>query len=411
MILQLKNLTEFNEILVEGVKQKNDGNLNLAESYLFLAKSMNDSHWQPYYEISKIYEIKKNYDVSFNFALESLKRTNGDLLAPIEKCLYLILVMKNRKLLKRIYDHINIYDHQVSDCLKSYCEAYLYSKSYTPKTREKIYSRVVDKSLGWIESGEVIHGIKDAILNNTPYCFIRLGDGEGTWLYSSIQFEMKFHTLGKRNRLEFWRIWFGEDIANFDNFRRIAHKIALQINQADLLGIPPKSWINHEFEICSLRGMPGTQNILNLLDLQSITKTKLCTQLMHSELSKSDDFLNLVKNLKELYVISCHPGIKEFFQNFLGSQRVHYIPIPGEPSRAHLHGNEVTKGVHFPDTYDSIVNTIQSSDWKGKICFVGAGILGKSYALQIKQQGGIAIDLGSMMDKWMGKQTRNFGLI
>ena len=41
---------------------------------------------------------------------------------------------------------------------------------------------------------------------------------------------------------------------------------------------------------------------------------------------------------------------------------------------------------------------------------VGAGALGKGYCNEIKRQGGIAIDLGSRFDHWLGYQTRDIVL-
>ena len=43
---------------------------------------------------------------------------------------------------------------------------------------------------------------------------------------------------------------------------------------------------------------------------------------------------------------------------------------------------------------------------KEDIFLVGAGVLGKIYCQWVKEQGGIAIDLGAMFDAWSGGKSR-----
>ncbi len=42
----------------------------------------------------------------------------------------------------------------------------------------------------------------------------------------------------------------------------------------------------------------------------------------------------------------------------------------------------------------------------GKLFLVAGGILGKFYCGRIKGSGGVAIDVGSLVDMWMGAETR-----
>jgi hypothetical protein len=42
----------------------------------------------------------------------------------------------------------------------------------------------------------------------------------------------------------------------------------------------------------------------------------------------------------------------------------------------------------------------------GNICLVGAGFIGKIYVNWFKERGGVAMDIGAVMDLWAGKATR-----
>ena len=55
------------------------------------------------------------------------------------------------------------------------------------------------------------------------------------------------------------------------------------------------------------------------------------------------------------------------------------------------------------------VESILSQDNHGKLCLYGAGLAGKDLGLYFKQSGGVAFDIGSIFDHWIGKQTRGKG--
>ncbi|GGC81863.1 hypothetical protein GCM10010994_44760 [Chelatococcus reniformis] len=64
---------------------------------------------------------------------------------------------------------------------------------------------------------------------------------------------------------------------------------------------------------------------------------------------------------------------------------------------------------HFPDVFDQLMVQIKAGNFEG-VTFIGAGPCGKIYASAIKDAGGIAIDIGSIMDVWAGRNTRSFML-
>ena len=38
---------------------------------------------------------------------------------------------------------------------------------------------------------------------------------------------------------------------------------------------------------------------------------------------------------------------------------------------------------------------------------IGGGLIGKIFALKVKEQGGIALDVGAMIDYWFSRYTRS----
>jgi hypothetical protein len=76
-------------------------------------------------------------------------------------------------------------------------------------------------------------------------------------------------------------------------------------------------------------------------------------------------------------------------------------PIPGE--KGHHPGS--AGPAHYPVVFENTLDWIQREAGPGRLFLVGAGILGKIYCDAIRQQGGVAIDVGSVMDLCCGLTT------
>ena len=67
----------------------------------------------------------------------------------------------------------------------------------------------------------------------------------------------------------------------------------------------------------------------------------------------------------------------------------------------HFSFRDTTSWGQFPLHSEITVSRIRSmGDLRSRLFLVAAGILGKIYCQQIKQQGGVAIDIGSVLDSW-----------
>jgi hypothetical protein len=58
--------------------------------------------------------------------------------------------------------------------------------------------------------------------------------------------------------------------------------------------------------------------------------------------------------------------------------------------------------VHYPNRFLELLDEI-NVPFEGAVFLVGAGYLGKPYCQRIKNLGGIALDIGSIYDSWIGK--------
>ncbi len=62
-------------------------------------------------------------------------------------------------------------------------------------------------------------------------------------------------------------------------------------------------------------------------------------------------------------------------------------------------------GEHFPRYFEALRSELHV-DFPGMLFLVGAGLFGKVYCQWIKERGGIGLDIGSVMDPWVGINTR-----
>lgn len=76
-----------------------------------------------------------------------------------------------------------------------------------------------------------------------------------------------------------------------------------------------------------------------------------------------------------------------------------WLPIPGE---ARLRADAFGAHAHYPRVFEQTLAAIAERISPGDLVLVGAGILGKIYCEAVRVQGGIAVDVGSVLDLCSG---------
>ena len=105
-------------------------------------------------------------------------------------------------------------------------------------------------------------------------------------------------------------------------------------------------------------------------------------------LNEPNNLLDLIKG-KKVCLITCFPKAARILKKN-GVSKAKVIRIP-----------PINRG-HF-DEYSRITDQIKSSIEEFDLFLVGAGALGKGYSTTIKNNGGISIDIGQVMNTWAGR--------
>lgn len=225
----------------------------------------------------------------------------------------------------------------------------------------------------------VVERAKFALRTGTGFSLVRIGDGEGPmlcWPESQVPHEMA----------TVLNTWFGRDDLPAGNLQIIADGLRRAVRSADVLGLPTRYQLNrsprygmvfegiYRHHLCSPSQLRADANI-------------------HWYLQWSGALAYLLRNRNWVGVVGCRdigPQIAEAFG--LGSVRTYLVRgearYPGPISEP-----------HWPDGFNEVMRQLESVR-PGMAFLVGAGVLGKVYCDRIKAKGGIALDIGSLLDSW-----------
>jgi len=252
--------------------------------------------------------------------------------------------------------------------------------------------------------------IKERVAKKIPTSLIRLGDGEGMYM----NYPEYVHEKQLDDQQYIQSIWWGRDAFEQNPATKKEQTINAfnrALKNADIVGVPPVRRLLQTFDSLmsetkevsrQARGILGVINSIGMFDQNSTVFTS-CH--IHTDLELWDGYFDILHEIDELHLITCHNHLADFIQQRFGIDTVVVHNVPAEARFENLFGQE-SDNSHFPDVFDALRKTIPTIA-EGKLFFVGAGFLGKMYCDLIKHHGGIALDIGSMMDRWAGfGQTR-----
>lgn len=233
-----------------------------------------------------------------------------------------------------------------------------------------------------MKSDDLFLVIKKALIEKTPISILRYGDGEST-IMRFLEDHTFHHVLTRQMGY----------LPSTKDMRHIRENLIQAFNEADIIGIPQHSKVND----------PNTTwyKVNNALyDNVNLDEKQITDADFHTRFLTKDYYKEILTNADEVYIISCR-DIGERLKEKYNIGAVHLYLIAPEAKFTSYQGKR-----HYPDQYLSIQTWIKSIQCQGKLCLFGAGIIGKIYGSWFKQQGGIAVDIGSVFDTWAGRITR-----
>ena len=257
------------------------------------------------------------------------------------------------------------------------------------------------------KSGNKLYNLlKEKIESNTPASLVRLGDGEGNILFSAIG---KWPNLSEYCLKKISQICFGDQRVLTEHADFFAEVLVNAVKNADVVGGPERGSISRSFntplELLDTRGMVGMRGVYDYFSDSSLWASSNFSNTVWSSTWYSRALLpyyaRLLQDLPFCGFISCYPEMASVFSSTYNIPKTQSINVPMQASIA----GKPENNCHYPDAYQSILDSI-NPPFEGAVYIVAAGMLAKSYATVVKARGGIAIDVGSIADVWMGTASR-----
>ena len=265
---------------------------------------------------------------------------------------------------------------------------------------------------------EVSNLISCKINKGSPFSLIRLGDGEGVLMSISSQSpESDFKYLAGH---------LGPQGVELGDLLHLKDRLIQSINGADIIGVrddivdvafePDNFFSPHAIFLENFRksfklrdvekslGYDGSRRIsllhkclgnLNLHD-----DSQFCSAWFHYGLYYSGALFGILRQQKRIGLISCRAELPGLLEELFGVF-VKFYEIPDM-------FRDISQDQRPPDYVERLETVLkqQHVESPGMLYLIGGGLYGKLYCQLIKSQGGIALDLGALLDAWLGIPSR-----
>lgn len=264
----------------------------------------------------------------------------------------------------------------------------------------------------------VSHLIFRNLEQRKPFSLVRLGDGEGVLLSINSQSpEYDFAYLSEH---------LGPDNGDRSGVRTLKHSLINAISHSDVVGVrddivdvrfdnnyfglPPDEFLakfRRSFRLREVEkklGYRGARRIALLHNsLGSLTfgnEQQFCSAWIHFDLHASGSLFRLLNGEDRIGLISSRKQLPRLLQSVFGTS-VKFVEIPDK----YRNLPEEAKVSNYVNGLESVLSKTLV-EFPGMLFLIGGGLYGKAYCQIIKSQGGMAIDVGSLIDAWLGIASR-----
>lgn len=249
--------------------------------------------------------------------------------------------------------------------------------------------------------------IRAAIEDARPFSMIRIGDGEGNVLAAD---DADFPELSRSCAGEIMRMMFGYGAIPPAVVKRVQQGLVDAILEADILGVSDSHRLDlmearlaQPETISDLRGLHGSAEsivkVKNLLLSARDNRTLAVTNHVHRFLAS--DYATILSDLDYIAYVAPY-DLDAVLSRRFGARQVIGFRIPNQASNW-IGVAERWYGARF----DQLIQDMRVLERRG-VFLVAAGLLGKAICAAVKRKGGVALDVGSMVDVWAGHSVRRY---
>lgn len=228
--------------------------------------------------------------------------------------------------------------------------------------------------------------VVNTVNTKTPFCHVRYGDGEG------IVAGYPEH-VSRDKALQRWHKWIGKIPVSDECMLALSKRLKSLIKDVDILGLPCKRHMKMD---------SNWRNVVKHIPAKDAKHT--CCMDWIVEMQYKGDFAKILTGQEKIYCVTCR-NVENKLKKRYGIKEIEtfYLKPQARPNM----GDKHCLIPHYPDRFNQFFPWLEGLKLNGEIFLVGAGGLGKVYCHEIKKAGGIALDIGSVFDGWVGLGTRS----
>lgn len=270
---------------------------------------------------------------------------------------------------------------------------------------------LLDTDISAAQCREFVSQIRARLAARTPFSFIRVGDGES----NALSYDAGVARYAASDAAERETVWWGRALDD-DVRAALAGRVLAAMRDADGLGIPTLERILRDVKLDRreflgpTRAGRGLRMVLHALeDGGAIAAPRTLTTSAHiqHDLAKWDLYRDLFDGLDGIVAVSCHAALPGAFQSRFGAALAKNIVVPPRHASLGSFGMAEMGPEILPEVLDETIARLDDN-LNGKLVVVGAGYAGKIIVHEAKRRGAVALDLGSILDYWLGAATRSY---
>jgi hypothetical protein len=250
---------------------------------------------------------------------------------------------------------------------------------------------------------QVAEEVASCVRDGRPYSLIRINDGEGSLLHLSVEDEARYSELYWKSRREFHlTYWFGDDSRVMDpDWLRVAQAMNQAILNADCLAAYMPAGLESSYGFGSVRNVPACFNVVRKLEQIAAApgyqrgRYSLADSMVNQNMRRSGALARLLSAQTRIGLVSWNAALPEVLARRFDLHEVEFHQTPGEARVVPGAGS-----VPLADSYRRLSEDLSRAR-PGMLYLVAGGIRGKVYCDLIKRAGGIALDIGAVVDIWM----------
>ncbi|HSC17879.1 MAG TPA: tetratricopeptide repeat protein [Rhizomicrobium sp.] len=257
-----------------------------------------------------------------------------------------------------------------------------------------------------------VRTVREHLANKQPFSLVRLGDGEANAFQEKASLAAQLESDAGEREI----VWWGRMLAPEARVA-LAHQVREAALEADALGFPTREWFLRDVRLDSGRPLSATKSgrgllsVIEALESQCraglLSDKSLVSAHLPQDLQRWKLYGELLNGAGEVVLVSCHRGLPAATQKLFELRAVHQVLVPPGDSMREMEHRALTDDEVPPNLVNRALAELGS--WpQGRLVLVGAGYAGKVIVGEAKRRGGIALDLGSIFDRWMGAHTRSY---